>query len=154
MELNYSQIKEKRAESEPILEQRFNRFNYGFALLQMEDQQRTFCNFEDSEKLLGKSLDRSDYQMVAAVELSKEKYDEIIRLNSTGINGIYGVADYVFEAFNDSGKDIRDENYYGTSASVSDIVLVKEDGKVTALYVQHIGFKELTDFKIEGGEVR
>lgn len=154
MSLEYSQIKEKRAENEPMLERRFTHFKCGFALLQMKDEQRTFRNFEDSEKLLGKSLDRSDYQMVAAEELSKEKFDEIVRLNATGINGVYGVAEYVFEAFNDSGKDIRDENYYGTSASVSDIVLVKEDGKVTVLYVQHIGFKELTDFKIERGEMR
>ena len=148
MSLEYSQIKEKRAENEPMLERRFTHFKCGFALLQMKDEQRTFCNFEDSEKLLGKPLDRKDYQMVAAEKLTKEKFDEIVRLNATGINGIYGVADYVFEAFN----DIRDENYYGTSASVSDIVLVKEDGKVTVLYVQHIGFKELTDFKLERGE--
>lgn len=149
MSLEYSQIKEKRAENEPMLERRFTRFKYGFALLQMKDEQRTFCNFEDSEKLLGKPLDRKDYQMVAAEELTKEKFDEIVRLNATDING---VADYVFEAFNDSGKDIRDKNYYGTSASVSDIVLVKEDGKVTVLYVQHIGFKKLTDFQLERGE--
>jgi hypothetical protein len=147
--MTYSQIKAKRTESEPMLEQRFNRFKYGFALLQMQDEKRTFGNFEDSEKLLGKALDRSDYQMVAAVELAKDKFDEIVKLNRTGI---YGIANYVFEAFNDSGKDIRDENYYGTSASVSDIVLVKEDGKVTVLYVQHRGFKELTDFKLERGE--
>lgn len=149
--MTYSQLKEKRAENEPILEQRFNAFESGFALLQMQDEKRTFSNFEDSEKMLGKALDRSDYQMVAAVELAKDKFDEIVKLNRTGI---YGIADYVFEAFNDSGKDIRDENYYGTSASVSDIILIKEKGNVTVLYVQHRGFKELTDFKMERGEVR
>ena len=145
----YSQIKEKRAENEPILEQRFNHFKYGFALLQLKDEKRTFNNYEDSEMLLGKTLDRNDYIMVAAVELTKEKFDEIVQLNGAGVKS---VANYAFEAFNVSDKYIRDENYYGTSASVSDIILVKEDGCVTTLYVQYIGFKELTDFKIERGE--
>ena len=58
MSLEYSQIKEKRAENEPILERRFTRFKYGFALLQMKDEQRTFCNFEDSEKLIGTHIFR------------------------------------------------------------------------------------------------
>lgn len=146
MVLEYSQIKEKRAEKEPMLERRFNRFKYGFALLQMKDEQRTFCNFEDSEKLLGKPLDRKDYQMVAAEELTKEKFDEIVNINKANISAI---ADYVFEKYN---TGIYDEEYFGTSASVSDIVLIKEEGNVTVLYIQHIGFKRLTDFKYERGE--
>ena len=40
----------------------------------------------------------------------------------------------------------RPLDYHGHSLSVSDVIMLNQDGKISAHYVDSIGFKELPDF--------
>lgn len=74
------------------------------------------------------SVDRSNYQMVYAAELTP--------------------ADTLNTIFQDLNMEHPDD-FKGHSLSVSDVVVLHEKGKDTAYYVDSIGFRELPDF-LEG----
>ena len=42
-----------------------------------------------------------------------------------------------------------DDEYYGTSLSVSDIILIKIKGDIKAFYVNGFGFKEIENFIVD-----
>lgn len=73
----------------------------------------------------GLPVDRDNYQMVYATELSPgETLEDIYRRFNIG----------------------HPEDFKGHSLSVSDVVVLHENGSDTAWYVDSIGFKELSDF--------
>lgn len=52
----------------------------------------------------------------------------------------------IYFKFNMPNRPNEDDNYYGTSLSVSDIVVIKRNGVTTAYYVDIFGFKKVENF--------
>ena len=52
----------------------------------------------------------------------------------------------LYQKFNCKFNCDRPLNYHGHSLSVSDVIMLNQDGKISAHYVDSIGFKELPGF--------
>lgn len=132
-------------ENEPKLINQFNNIDYGFAVLQLKDIDSDlpdvvhFRGYDEVTKIIGRELKRSDYHILAVEEFPMELCADIL-------SGPLGVANYVFYKYNGPYRPLVSEGYYGTSVSVSDIILVKKNGVVKTFYVESIGFKELDKF--------
>ncbi len=60
------------------------------------------------------------------------------------------IAESMFNKFNRTRtRPTIQDGYYGTSASVSDVILIKEDDKIYAMYIDSMGFKEIEDFQFQ-----
>lgn len=123
---------------------------YAIALLQVkpdapEKRDISFESYQCACKHLGegKKPEMDMYAVMHVEPVTPERLAEI----KGGYVSYARVGDYVFEKFNapDTRPSVYD-GYFGTSASVSNVVLIKEKDKMTALYIDSIGFKELPDF--------
>ncbi len=95
-----------------------------------ENHDISFTGLDYLEKM-GKEVDRNNYDLIYSY---KEDLSDIKSLSV--------FLESVFEKFNmDHPKDFE-----GHSLSVSDVVAVKKDGKISAHFVDSIGFKELPQF--------
>ena len=99
---------------------------YGIYQLKDSDQTRDL-RFESLEHLAahGFSVDKDNYNLIYTAPLS---------------NG--DTLDKLYEKFNID----RPADFVGHSLSVSDIVVIRQDGNATAHYVDSFGFRELPDF--------
>ncbi|MBP0962218.1 MAG: DUF3849 domain-containing protein, partial [Oscillospiraceae bacterium] len=95
-----------------------------------ENHDISFTGLDYLEKM-GKVVNRDNYDLVYS-------YKEDL----SGIESMPVFLESIFEKFNmDHPKDFE-----GHSLSVSDVVAVKKDGKISAHFVDSVGFKELTQF--------
>lgn len=119
------------AEVQDWLWDAFRDINDGYAVLQMketDDYNGKFSSY-DMNIQHGFKISADNYNIFWAEEkLMGEPEKEI--------NKIYRI-------FNAPDRPNLDDGYYGTSLSVSDVILTKSDGAVRAFYVDDIGFKEL-----------
>lgn len=110
----------------------FNSIENGFAILQPNDNaEYTFLGYDSALKCGGPK--ENDYYYV---------WTESVKDNSV-FTDINSYLEDIFTCFN---CGTRPENYYGTSLSVSNIVLIKNNGVVTAYYVDMFGFKTVDNF--------
>ncbi len=58
--------------------------------------------------------------------------------------------DEIYSRFNRPDRPNHEKGYYGTSLSVSDVIILKTDGKMLASYVDTFGFKTLDDDFFKG----
>lgn len=125
---------------------------YAVALLQVkpdipERRDISFSNYEQACKYLGdgKKPEYDMYSVMHVEPMAKERLDEIGKINSSSFYTNLG--DYMYEKLNNpETRPSVIDGYYGTSASVSNVVLVKEKENITALYIEGGGFKILEDF--------
>lgn len=125
---------------------------YAVAILQVrpdlpEKRDISFENYDRACKYLGegKKPEYDMYAMMHVEPMSKERLDEIGTVNSSAFYTNLG--NYMFEKLNlpETRPSVLD-GYFGTSASVSNVVLIKEKDDMTALYIEPTGFKLLEDF--------
>ena len=132
-------------ENEPKLIENFNKIEYGFAVLQLKDVDSElpdavhFRGYDEVTEFIGRELKCSDYHILAVEEIPMEKRPDILYDAAS-------VANYVFDKYNGPERPLLSEGYYGTSVSVSDVILVKKENVIKALYVECIGFKFLDNF--------
>lgn len=132
-------------ENEPKLIENFNKIEYGFAVLQLKDVDSElpdavhFRGYDEVTEFIGRELKCSDYHILAVEEIPMEKRADILYDAAS-------VANYVFDKYNGPERPLLSEGYYGTSVSVSDVILVKKENVIKALYVECIGFKFLDNF--------
>ena len=114
-----------------------------YAILQLakgEDNRfRLYTSLNDLASIGKEKPDASNYEVVYIERLTKP-------LDSSQLNSIY-------DNFNANAP--RPSSYYGHSLSISDVVVLAEDGiSMKAFYVDDIGFTELPDFLTENLRTR
>lgn len=129
--------------NEPVFKEVFNNCENGFAILQLPIEcNYKFRDYEDIVEYLHKEPDRNDYRVLYAE-----------KVNTFGIRGndfensdaITHILEGIFVRFN-VGE--RPENYYGTSVSVSDVIVIKINNEVRAYYVGGYGYNNLDNFTV------
>ena len=105
---------------------------YAIYLLKDDEDLREY-QFSDSEYLQkhGMYVDRENYNRV---------YRGRLKENET--------LEDIYERFNEN----HPQDFHGHSLSVGDIVAVKQDGKITANFVDTVGFNEIPDFTLSREE--
>lgn len=120
-------------ENAPMYINTFNNCENGYAILQLPlEVMYKFRDYEDVTTYLKKEPDRADYNVLYA-----DKFNNPIN------SDINVVLEGLFVKFN---CDIPTD-YFGTSLSVSDVVVLKINNEVTAYYVDSFGFKKLENFE-------
>ena len=119
------------AEVQDWLWDAFRDINDGYAVLQMKETDDYNGKFSSYDRNIqhGFKISADNYNIFWAEE-------KLIGEPEKEINEIYRI-------FNAPDRPNLDDGYYGTSLSVSDVILTKSDGTVRAFYVDDIGFKEL-----------
>lgn len=120
----------------------FSNLENGYAILQTTlETPWKFRDYDEVVEIEGKEPQRTDYNMLYATELDKD------------VLTVYGsytqIANAIYGMFNMPNRPNMNDGYYGTSLSVSDIILIKIKGDVKAFYVDGFGFKELENFIVE-----
>ncbi len=104
----------------------------GFAIYQLRDDISPDYHFEGLEDIGGAAMvDKSNYQLVYTDDI------EIGQADNT-----FDVLENIYEEFN----QFRPEDFKGHSLSVSDMVVLKQDGELTAYYVDRFGFESIPHF--------
>lgn len=125
---------------------------YAVAILQVrpdlpERRDISFESYDRACKYLGegKKPEYDMYAMMHVEPMSKERLDEIGTVNSSAFYTNLG--NYMYEKLNapETKPSVLD-GYFGTSASISNVVLIKEKDDMTALYIEPTAFKLLEDF--------
>lgn len=133
----------------------FEQSEYAVALLQVrpdlpEKRDISFESYEQACKYLGdgKKPVQDMYWNAHVEPMTKERLDDIGKHNSSQF--YQNIGNYMFKKMNDPETlpSVLD-GYYGTSASVSNVVLIKEKNEMTALYIEPMGYKLLEDFAPE-----
>lgn len=127
-------------ENEPEFREIFNNSENAYAILQLPiEADYKFRGFEDVVKIAKKMPTRADYKLIYAKVLhTKYTEDETPR----------SMADDIFTIFNLPNRPGFDEDYYGTSVSVSDVLVIKINGVVFTYYVDTFGFQRLENFEV------
>lgn len=149
--MDFSEINKKIKDNEPEWESFFNDLTNGFAILQIrndlpERRDIRFVPYEEVIKHLRREPCRDDYTMLAA-EAMTESEISAIRTKLPTLSKNVAIGEYVFRKYNEASRPSLEDGYYGTSLSMSDVVLIKENNQIHALYVNSFGFKELEDFE-------
>lgn len=128
---------------------------YAVALLQVKPDipERRDISFESYDRACkylgdGKKPEADMYNVTHVEPMTRERLEEIGKVNSSSFYKNLG--EYMFEKMNnpETLPSVTD-GYFGTSASVSNVVLIKEKDDLTALYVESMGFKLLENFMPE-----
>ena len=134
-------IENKIKENEPTFKKIFNENDCAYAILQLPIEcDYKFRGFDYLVNKLHKMPEREDYNLVYANIIDQTKID--YTLSSKGI------ADEIFYMFNIPNRPGFAENYYGTSVSVSDIIVVKCGKMIFAFYVDTFGFERIVNFEV------
>ena len=127
-------------ENEPKFRKIFNNSENAYAILQLPiEADYKFRGFEDVVKIAKKMPTRADYKLIYANTLdTKYAEDETPR----------SIADDIFTVFNVPDRPGFDEDYYGTSVGVSDVLVIKINDVVFIYYVDTFGFQRLENFEV------
>lgn len=93
---------------------------------------------EDDDNVLPYRFTRLEYLNELGLAVERANYNLVYREELPEWQSLDGI----FEQFNFN----RPENFEGHSLSVSDIVVLRKDGKTKAYYVDAFGFEEVPDF--------
>lgn len=104
----------------------------GFAIYQLRDDVSRDYHFEGLDRIGGAAMvDKSNYQFVYADDI------EIGQAENT-----FDVLENIYEEFN----QFKPEDFKGHSLSVSDMVVLKQDGELAVYYVDRFGFENIPHF--------
>ena len=109
----------------------FEGINNGYAILQAKnDAPNKYLDYGYIEK--------------EDIPFSADNYDILYAEKESETDKSYGQrCDKIYEKFNADNRPNHHSGFYGTSLSVSDIILLKTDGKICAAYVDYLNFKFL-----------
>lgn len=138
-------------EQEENWEQYFEECENGYAILQLDSDSKIcrdvrFEPYETAKLYAGREVERSDYMMLIAYKLENDLFDKFVD-EKCRFGKYTSLCDFVYAEFNQDNRPGIKDGYYGTSLSVSDIILIKEKETIHAFYVDNFGFKELMDFE-------
>ena len=122
----------------------FNKTDYAVALLQIkpdlpERRDIQFSDYDSACIRLGgnKTVEPKMYNTVYIETMTKEQMQDFSSANAIG--------DYLYKKMNYNRPSAL-EGYFGQSASVSDVIVIKNEKDITSLYVENFGYKKLEDF--------
>lgn len=116
----------------------FNNNVSAYAILQLPiEVPYKFRGLENIKEITGQEPTPDDYNVIFAEQFMWE--------DATTENDFCEIADAIYTQFN---IGVKPDNYYGTSMSVSDVVIIKVNGTIKALYVDPFGYKVLENFSI------
>ena len=139
-EITVEYIENRVKENEPIFKEIFDKHDCAYAILQLP----MGCDYKFSDlstviERMRKMPSRNDYKLVYASEIDP---------NSVGLMSSKKIAETIFMMFNAPNRPGFDENYYGTSVSVSDIIVVKCGHITFAFYTNIVGFERIVNFEV------
>ena len=130
----------KMMELEPIFKNMFRNCKNGYAILQLPiETPYKFRGYTDATTYLKREPNRTDYNVLWV--------DRCMSLDNPTTKEINEILEGIFTRFNGGGRPTMADNYYGTSLSVSDVVVLKLNNITNAYYVNIIGFKKLENFE-------
>lgn len=111
----------------------FEGINNGYAILQArDDAPNKFLDYKYTEK--------------QDITFSAKDYNILYVQKEGKTDKSYGQrCDKIYRNFNVNDRPNHQNGFYGTSLSVSDIILLKTEGKVCAVYIDNYDFKFLDD---------
>lgn len=113
----------------------FNSCEDGYAILQLPiDVPYKFRRYS----CLKHNPDRHDYKVLFA-----EKCMNMPKLTD---GQLVDILEGIFMKFNSDSRPTTDDNYYGTSLSTSDVIVLKLNNKEYPYYVDSSGFKRIENF--------
>jgi hypothetical protein len=131
---------QKIAELDRIFTETFNNSGNAYAILQLPiETPYKFCGYTDATTYLKREPNRTDYNVLWV--------DRCMSLDNPTTKEINEILEGIFTRFNGGGRPTMADNYYGTSLSVSDVVVLKLNNITNAYYVNIIGFKKLENFE-------
>ena len=114
--------------------------NYVGKLLALTEPRYAIYQLKDGEELSDYRFTNSEYMQAHGMYADRENYNQVYR----GRMQESETLEDIFAKFNVN----RPEDFHGHSLSVSDIICVKQNGKITAHFVDSAGFKEVPDFTL------
>lgn len=118
--------------------------NYVGKLLALTEPRYAIYQLKDGEELRDYRFTNSEYMQAHGMYADRENYNQVYR----GRMQENETLEDIFAKFNVN----RPEDFHGHSLSVSDIICVKQNGKITAHFVDSVGFKEVPDFTLSREE--
>ena len=118
--------------------------NYVGKLLALTEPRYAIYQLKDGEELSDYRFTNSEYMQAHGMYADRENYNQVYR----GRMQESETLEDIFAKFNVN----RPEDFHGHSLSVSDIICVKQNGKITAHFVDSVGFKEVPDFTLSREE--
>lgn len=136
--MNRNERMQKIVENESTFINTFNNFENGYAILQLPiEALYKFRDYEDVTEYLKLKPVREDYNVLYARELNA--------ISGTTDKTVNAVLENLYIMYNVGD---RPADYYGTSLSVSDVLILKINNTTTAYYVDSFGFKKLENFEV------
>lgn len=114
--------------------------NYVGKLFALTEPRYAIYQLKDGEELRDYRFTNSEYMQAHGMYADRENYNQVYR----GRMQESETLEDIFAKFNVN----RPEDFHGHSLSVSDIICVKQNGKITAHFVDSAGFKEVPDFTL------
>ena len=139
-EVTVEYIENKVRENEPMFKEIFDKCECAYAILQLPMEcHYKFSDLHTAIKRMGRMPSRNDYQLVYASEIDR---------NGVGLMSSRDIAETIFMKFNAPNRPEFDEDYYGTSVSVSDIIVIKCGHITFAFYTDIVGFERIVNFEV------
>ena len=106
----------------------------GYAVLQLKDSDsRLFSSYTKLRN--GDMVTFADYDILAVTETFTEQRDRK--------RDIADIAEDVYTKYSSNNRPYHFDGFYGRRMSVSDVVVIKQDGQMSALYCTNFGFSRL-----------
>ena len=113
-------------------------------LVALTEPRYAIYQLKDDEDLREYQFSDSEYLKNHGMYVDRENYNRIYR----GRLKENETLEDIYERFNEN----HPQDFHGHSLSVGDIVAVKQDGKITANFVDTVGFTEIPDFTLSREE--
>ena len=138
--MNRNERLQKIVENEPTFINTFNNSENAYVILQLPiEALYKFRDYEDVTEYLKLKPVREDYNILWA--------ERCMSLDNPTTKEINEILEGIFIRFNCGERPTMTDNYYGTSLSVSDVIILKLNNTTNAYYVDSFGFKKLENFE-------
>lgn len=118
--------------------------DYPKNLVALTEPRYAIYQLKDDEDLREYQFSDSEYLQKHGMYVDRENYNRVYR----GRLKENETLEDIYERFNEN----HPQDFHGHSLSVGDIVAVKQDGKITANFVDTVGFTEIPDFTLSREE--
>lgn len=118
--------------------------DYPKNLVALTEPRYAIYQLKDDEDLREYQFSDSEYLKNHGMYVDRENYNRVYR----GRLKENETLEDIYERFNEN----HPQDFHGHSLSVGDIVAVKQDGKITANFVDTVGFTEIPDFTLSREE--
>lgn len=118
--------------------------DYPKNLVALTEPRYAIYQLKDDEDLREYQFSDSEYLQKHGMYIDRENYNRVYR----GRLKENETLEDIYERFNEN----HPQDFHGHSLSVGDIVAVKQDGKITANFVDTVGFTEIPDFTLSREE--